>query len=46
MGRKIKQISRLVKVIENDSGQHHVTNNNYLREGLTNVVFQKCAPIV
>ena len=44
--RKMKQIHRTVKIVENDSGQYHVTNNNYLPGGLLNIIFNKCAPII
>ena len=45
MERIIKQINRAAVLIENDSGQHHVTNNDYLPGGIMNIIFQKCAPI-
>ena len=42
MERIIKQINRSSILIENDSGQHHVTNKDYLPGGVTSILFQKC----
>ena len=37
--RIIKQINRVAVVIENDSGQHHITNGDYLPGGIMNIIF-------
>ena len=39
-------MNQATKLIANDSGQHHVTNRNYLPGGIMNAMFQKCAPMV
>ena len=44
--RKMKQIHRAAQVIEADTGEHTVTNNDYLPGGLLNVIFNKCGPLV
>ena len=46
MERKMKWVYRTVKIVENDSGQYHMINNNYLLEELVNAIFNKCVPII
>ena len=45
MERIIKRIDKSAILIENDSGQYHVANRDYLPGGVTNTLFQKCVSV-